>query len=288
VQLGPSLGTRDANLDRVLRMIDKAHARGANIVAFPELCLTDYFPFVQQREKGRDYVEMVDDMRSTALQAVRNRARQKHINVILPFAENAGEYWYNSALLVNDLGEDVGLYRKVHLGGGLPAPSDGWIDFQRAFFASGNLGFPVFDLPTVGKIGIQICYDRNLPEGSRCLALGGATILFIPSAVPVLERDGVGVLWGADLWRLVLRARAFENAVFVVGSAKAGREMDRKFAGNSLIISPLGARVLAEAESQGDELLVARIGHEEAEEARRILQYGRARCPGSYVQLIGR
>jgi predicted amidohydrolase len=144
------------------------------------------------------------------------------------------------------------------------------------YFTPGDLGFPVFDVDGV-RVGVQICYDRQFPEGYRCLALDGAQIIFTPT---VLATHGNPAR--SEMWPLMLRARAIENGCFVVGVGKAGRENDTDHVGDSLLISPLGGRVLAKAQTEEDELVVADFDLDEVVEARRRLPFGRDRRPRDY------
>ncbi len=88
---------------------------------------------------------------------------------------------------------------------------------SRLYFTPGKLGFPVFDVAGV-KVGVQICHDRNFPEGYRVLALRGAELVFTPTNMPV-----VGKVWQSDIWETTLCLRAYENGFFHVGVGKSGR-----------------------------------------------------------------
>ena len=105
------------------------------------------------------------------------------------------------------------------------------------------------------KIGIQICYDRKYPEGSRLLALKGAEILFMPICAATY---GETKLRG-NTWELPLQARAYENGVYVVAVNRAGDENGRKHIGRSMIVDPVGADIVAVASIDAPELLVATV-----------------------------
>src|SRR5262249_56610874 len=100
--------------------------------------------------------------------------------------------------------------------------------------------------------GIQICYDRKFPEGSRALAVQGAEIIFMPICAATY---GETVLRG-DTWELPLRCRAYESGVFVVAVNRAGNENGRRHMGKSMIVNPVGASVVAMAGGGEPQLLM--------------------------------
>jgi N-carbamoylputrescine amidase len=157
------------------------------------------------------------------------------------------------------------------------------------YFKPGNVGFPVFNTK-YAKVGIQICYDRKFPEGSRILALDGAEIIFIPTCAATY-----GDIKGrADTWDLPVRARAYENGVFVVVPNKAGEErLDTAFGenktrqnmGRSLIINPLG-EVTAIGSPDNWEVVMAKVDLDEVHEAQKGLPFWRDRRPSEYGRLV--
>ena len=110
--------------------------------------------------------------------------------------------------------------------------------YEKLYFSRGN-EFPVFDLCGM-KIGIQICYDRKYPEGSRLLALKGEEILFMPICAATY---GETKLRG-NTWELPLQARAYENGVYVVAVNRCGLEQGRNHIGRSMIVDPVGADIV--------------------------------------------
>ncbi len=141
-----------------------------------------------------------------------------------------------------------------------------------------------------GKVGIQICYDRKFPEGSRILALDVAEMIFIPTCAATYgdtrER--------ADTWDLPVRARAYENGVFVVVPSKAGEErldtafgtgMIRQNMGRSLIINPLG-ETIAVGSPDAWEVVMAKVDLDEVHRAQKGLPFWRDRRPSEYGRLI--
>lgn len=271
-QLGPASDSRQQNVDMIVQLIDEAADRGGQVICFPELALTKYFG----HWNTRNFRDMFDTVPGPMADQIRERAAARGIAVILPLGERDDITFYNTAFVIGTNGDIIGKYRKMHIPGSFPDPNAGTFTYERLYFTPGNLGFPVFDLG-FARVGVQICHDRNFPEGYRCLALHGAEIIFTPNNMP-----RVGGVWGADIWETTLRLRAYENGSFVVGVGKAGVEDDLPYVGHSVIISPLGGAVLATAETDGNELVMARIDLDDTIEARTRMPFPRDRRPEYY------
>lgn len=274
-QLGPS-GTKSENAERMCTLLDKASGAGAQLVGFPELSLTPYFCL----ENNRDYEHFFEPLASPHLGCILDRAKGLGIAVIVPFGEVDGIRYYNSSVVANREGTIVGRYRKIHIPGAFPLPGRGALVFEKLYFTPGDLGYPVMDLG-FAKVGVQICYERNFPEGYRVLALRGAEIIYTPTN---LMR--IGDVWTPDTWELVLRARAYENGCFVVGVNKAGHEGGLDFVGDSIVLSPKDGSVIARSTADTDDLLVVEIDLDDVTEARKRLPFMRDRQPWTYAPLV--
>lgn len=275
-QLGPS-GSKTENVERMKLLLDRAAARGAQIVAFPELSLTPYFPL--RNERG--YEQYFEPLDSPYLNALREHAGKLGVATVIPFGERDGIQLFNSSVISDGSGRIVGRYRKIHIPGAFPTPGQGALVFEKLYFTVGDLGYPVFDLG-FAKVGVQICYERNFPEGYRILAMRGAEIIFTPTN---LMR--IGEVWHSGTWELVLQARAYENGVFIVGINKAGREWDLDYVGDSLVARPTDGAVVARIEAATDDVLVVEIDLDDIAEARRRLPFMRDRQPLTYGPLAG-
>jgi predicted amidohydrolase len=212
-QTGPASDDRATNADTVIRLMDEAAGSGAKIICLPELSLTKYFG----HWNTRDHARMFDEVPGHATRRIQETAARHGLAVVLPLAERDGITLYNTALVIGARGEILGRYRKMHLPGSFPLPDRGAFTYERLYFTPGKLGFPVFDVAGV-KGGIQICHDRNFPEGYRVLALRGAELVFTPTNMPV-----VGKVWQSDIWETTLCLRAYEKGFFHVGVGKSGR-----------------------------------------------------------------
>ncbi|MFQ5960605.1 MAG: carbon-nitrogen hydrolase family protein [Candidatus Methylomirabilales bacterium] len=276
-QLGPSSEDKKEVVGRLERLMEEAADRRVDIIGFPELCLTPFFP--NRLERDNDH--WFDELPSPLTERLFGIARDAGMVVVFPYGEKDGIYHYNAALVIDATGAILGKYRKTHIPAYFPSTRPGGTgSFERLYFAPGNLGFPVFDTAK-GKLGVQICYDRMFPEGSRVLGLRGAEIVFYPHNYALYGFEYRGRAWG----RLIM-ARAYENGFFAVVPNKAGTEGVRDNAGRSLIISPLGGEILAEGSPDGEELLVLEIDLDDVIEARRRLPFWRDRRPERYGELV--
>ena len=291
-QLGPISRneSRTSAVARMLELMDQAKAAGADVVVFPELALTSFFPrwFFDDQAEIDSFFETA--MPNAATQPLFGRATELAIGFYLGYAELAVEdgrrRHFNSSILVDKSGAIVGKYRKVHLPG--HAEHEPWRPFQhleKRYFESGDLGFPVFEAFD-GRMGMCICNDRRWPETFRVLGLQEAEVVMLGYNTPVHyppapEHDHLQDFHN----HLVLQAGAYQNGAWVVGVAKAGKEEDCDLIGGSCIVAPTG-EIVAEAETLGDELLVYACDLDRCREIREnIFNFALHRKPDSY-QLI--
>ncbi|HEU4366795.1 MAG TPA: nitrilase-related carbon-nitrogen hydrolase [Methylomirabilota bacterium] len=270
-QLGPiNEGTsRDEVVERMLVLLEQAVAEHVEIIAYPEMALTTYFP----KRIRDDYDQFFEtEVPPKALEPVLRRAREAGVAVHVGFCEKAGRHCFNTALLTDETGALIGTYRKIHLPG-RPSPDGVAQVYEVRYFETGDTGYRVF--PTrKAKVGIAICQDRRYPETYRCLGLQGADIVLIGYNTPLSPL-------ALDQNELVLRAGAYENSLFVVGVAKAGVEDGLELIGGSCIVGPLG-QVLAKAATTGDELVSARIDLDWMTPARKRWDFFSRRHPQHY------
>ena len=263
-QLGPiaKAGTRSQVVRRLIALLREAKAHGCDLVVFPELALTTFFPrwyFADQAEID-SYFER--EMPSPETRPLFDEAQKLGIGFQLGYAELVEQDGrlrrFNTAILVDKTGRIVGKYRKVHLPG--HAEHEPWRQFQqleKRYFEVGDLGFPVFRA-FGGIIGMCICNDRRWPETYRVMGLQGVEMIVLGYNTPVHnppapEHDALANHHNA----LVMQAGAYQNGTWVVGVAKAGEEEGVVQMGQSQIIAPSGETV-AMCATLGDELCFAR------------------------------
>ena len=284
-QMGPIhlADTRERVVRRLLDLLGEAKGRGAELVVFPELALTTFFPRYWMSEQAEIDAFFEREMPSAATRSVFDEAKKLEIGFYLGYAELTSDgHRFNTSILVDRRGRIVGRYRKIHIPGAFPLPDHGALVFEKLYFTPGNLGYPVFDLG-FARIGVQICYERNFPEGYRILAMRGAEIIFTPTN---LMR--IGDVWNSGTWELALRARAYENGCFIVGINKAGNEWGLDYVGDSLVARPTDGEVIAHSEAATDDLLVVDCDLDLIDEARRRLPFMRDRQPRTYEALVER
>ncbi len=262
--------------------MQRAHRRGVELVVFPELALTTFFPrhYHADIEQADHWFE--SEMPSNETAPLFEAAARYGIGFHLGFAEIAHEAddtgrirkrRFNTAILVSPAGDVLLKYRKVHLPGHAEhEPARRVQHLEKRYFEVGNLGFPVIRAPMGGldavNMGMLICNDRRWPEAWRVLGLQSVELVALgyntPSLnmeAPVNGRMGDGRMFEAHHLRvfhshLSIQAGCYQNACFAVATAKAGIEDGNELFGHSIIVNPQG-EIIAMAASWDDELIVA-------------------------------
>jgi N-carbamoylputrescine amidase len=258
--------SKDEAVDKHVELIGKAAAEGAQVTCLQEIFHGPYF-CAEQDPKWYETAEPDDGPIVQRMQAL---AKQHHMVLIVPFYEQAdvGVY-YNTAVVIENDGTVVGKYRKTHI------PQVGPCFWEKFYFKPGNLGYPVFDT-SVGRLGLIICYDRHFPEVARAVGLGGAELVFNPSAtVESLSKY---------LWQLEQPAHCVANGYWIGAINRVGVEeplSTAKFYGSSYFCNPRG-QIVAQASDSDDEVLVADIDLDMNREVRNTWQFLRDRRPETY------
>ncbi len=232
------------NLDRVSRFMETLRPK-TNIVCLPELFNTGY----NLEVIGNDFYKLAETIPGPTTDLLCKMARDKGITIVGSIAEkdNLKEaVLYDTAFVINEEGSLAGTYRKYNL-----------YPTEHRFFRPGNR-IETIKLDGL-TVGLAICFDHAFPELFRILALKGAQIIFIPSAVPA----------GYDyLLNLRTMARAQDNQIFIVAANRVGTEAEVSYCGRSKIVDPKG-RVLAEASSNKEEILYAAVDLQKIVEERK-------------------
>ncbi|MGH7101775.1 MAG: N-carbamoyl-D-amino-acid hydrolase [Acetobacteraceae bacterium] len=274
-QLGPiqMAEPRPVAVERMLRLMERAAHHGAELVVFPELALTTFFPrhYYESIEEADPWFESA--MPSKETEPLFSAARDFGIGFHLGYAELALEAddsgkirrrRFNTAILVGPEGDLLLKYRKVHLPGHATLdPTRKVQHLEKRYFEIGNLGFPVIrapmgTLPGV-NMGLMICNDRRWPEAWRVLGLQKVELVLLGYNTPSLNQEGRG--FEAHHLRvfhshLSVQAGCYQNACFAVATAKAGTEDGAELFGHSIIVNPEG-EIIAMATSWDDEVIVA-------------------------------
>ena len=295
-QLGPIQRAegRNSAIARMVRLMERAQARGAELVVFPELALTTFFPrhYLENRAEADLWFETSLPSNETA--PLFDAARRLNLSFHLGYAERTPDgHHYNTAVLVNPAGQIMLKYRKVHLPGHAEFdPKRAVQHLEKRYFEVGNLGFPVIRAP-LGHLdgvntGMMICNDRRWPESWRVLGLQSVELVMLGYNTPSLNQAASG--FEAPHLRvfhshLSIQAGAYQNATFAVAVAKAGTEDGNELFGHSIIVNPQG-EIIAQATTWDDELIVADCNLEQCQLGRTtIFAFDKHRRPEAYTPI---
>lgn len=221
-----------ANLASISRAAANAASQGADLLIAPELATVGY-------GAGTALAELAEPRDGPQLARLAAIAAENRLAIIAGFPERDGGQVYNSAVFTDGAAEPV-IYRKSHLYG----------DYERSIFAPGDPTATTASWRGL-KIGLLICYDVEFPENVRRLALQGADLVAVPTALPATGES-------AFITGPMIAVRAFENQIFVAYANHAGRDGYFAYAGLSHIAAPDG-RSLARAPADEATIIAAEI-----------------------------
>lgn len=261
-QLGPiARGTpRAMVVARLVAMLEQASAQAIEFVVFPEMALTTFFPrwLIEPGPELDSYFETA--MPGPDTQPLFDAAKRLRIGFYLGYCEQTPQRArYNASVLVGPNGAIIGKYRKIHVPGtSEPVPGLPYQHLEKRYFRDGDLGFPVF--PALGgRIGMAICNDRRWPETYRVMALQHADLVVIGYNTPAILPDWPDQNEHRAFHHLIpMQSAAYQNGLWIVAAAKAGREEGVDMLAHSVIIAPTGS-IVAQSYTFGDELVSARI-----------------------------
>lgn len=260
-QLGPIQQAEGRNLvvQRLLALLESAHAQGASFILYPELALTTFFPRYFMADRAEIDTWFEKRMPGPETQILFDRARELGMGFSLGYAELTPEgRHFNTQILVDGTGRQIGKYRKVHLPGHSEFdPDRAFQHLEKRYFEPGDLGFPVWH-GLGGLVGTMICNDRRWPEAWRVLGLQGVELVILGYNTPAVNSQNSAEGQADRLFhnQLSLQAGAYQNSCWVVAVAKAGDEDGHPLIGGSLIVDPNG-KIVVQAQSEADELLIA-------------------------------
>jgi N-carbamoylputrescine amidase len=278
----------DDNLERAVAHVRNAARSGAEVICLPELFNTQYFC---QREEHA-FFDLAEPIPGPTTARFADLSRELHVTVVVSlFEKRAPGLYHNTVAVLGPDGTLHGIYRKMHI------PDDP-LYYEKFYFTPGDLGYKVFDVPQ-GKVGTLICWDQWYPEGARLTTLQGANVLFYPTAIGWHPDEKAQ--WGAaqhDAWRTIQRSHAIANGVYVAVVNRVGHEQGDirgnraegkglQFWGGSFLADPFG-RVIAEAGSDKEEILIGEVNVKTMEEIRRNWPFLRDRRIDSYAPITKR
>ena len=273
---------REKNIDKAVKMAEKAAENGANIILLPELFESLYFC----QEKRYDNYKLARTVEEDeAVKRFKDTAKKFDVVIPVSFYEKDVNVLYNSVAVIDSDGEVLGVYRKTHI------PDDHFYQ-EKFYFTQGNTGFKVWDTK-YGKIGVGICWDQWFPECARIMALMGAEIIFYPTAIgsePILECDS------APHWRRCMQGHSAANIVPVAANrigeekifpceANNTQNSSLIFYGSSFITDETG-EIVCEASKDKEEILYADIDLDKAGDMRMSWGLFRDRRPECYGKIL--
>lgn len=272
------------NLEKLNRNIAAVSAYGAELVVLQELHNTRYFC---QTEDTTNF-DLAEPIPGPSTGFYSEIARQFHIVLVTSlFEKRAPGLYHNTAVVFDKDGSIAGKYRKMHI------PDDPAY-YEKFYFTPGDLGFKPIQT-SIGKLGVQVCWDQWYPEGARLMALQGADILIYPTAIGWESSDTddeKARQLGA--WMISQRGHAVANGLPVVAVNRVGHELDPsgqtrgiQFWGNSFVAGPQG-EILAQAGSLKEENLVVEVDLERSENVRRWWPFLRDRRIDEFQELTRR
>jgi predicted amidohydrolase len=263
-QLGPIArhDARDQVVERLLALLHEGHEHGCDLVVYPELALTTFFPRWYLDDIGEADHFYERSMPNDATRPLFDEARRLGVGFCLGYAlleedADGDVHRWNVQTLVERDGSIVGTFKKVHIPGHeTNEPDRPFQHLERYYFEPSPDGFGVWRA-FGGVVGMMICNDRRWPESYREMGLQGVELILCGYNTPLhyAPDPSQDPLQGFHN-TLVMSAGAYQNGTFVVGVAKGGVEEGVDSLAESAIFAPSG-QVLARASTRGDELVVA-------------------------------
>ncbi|MDM8153070.1 carbon-nitrogen hydrolase [Bacteroides gallinaceum] len=273
-----------ANLEKLHRNIASVAEAGANLVVLQELHNTPYFC----QTENTDLFDLAEPIPGPSTGFYSEIASAYNIVLVTSlFERRAPGLYHNTAVVFDADGSIAGKYRKMHI------PDDPAY-YEKFYFTPGDLGFEPIQT-SIGKLGVQVCWDQWYPEGARLMALKGAELLIYPTAIGWESTDTKEEkLRQIGAWMTVQRGHAVANGLPVIAVNRVGLEPDPsgqthgiQFWGNSFVAGPQG-ELLAQASNTEEENLVVDIDMGRSEKVRRWWPFLRDRRIEKFGELTQR
>ncbi len=270
--------TPAANVRKTIPRIEEAAAKGAKIIGLQEMFTTKYF-CINQDPKNFDLAEPIET--GPSVTELAKAAKRLGVVIVAPLFEARGsEVYHNTAAVIDADGTVLGKYRKMHI------PQDPGFE-EKFYFTPGDLGFRTWKTAH-GDIGVLICWDQWYPEAARLTALGGAQILFYPTAIGWLPEEKAALGHAQhNAWETVQRGHGVANGCYVAATNRVGTEGRTQFWGQSFVSDPYG-EIVARASVEKEEILLADCDLVKQREFRRIWPFFRDRRIDAYGDLTRR
>lgn len=256
--------TAAETVKKAVDLIELSVKEGAKIVCLPQLFNLRWFA----GQIDKSHLDKAEPQDGPTIKVLKKCAKKNSVYIVAPIFEVDNGTHYSTAFLIDDSGEVVGKYRKIHIPQ-IPL----WE--EREYFSKGDLGFPVFDTP-IGKIGVLICWDIFFPEAFRSLALKGCEVVFCPTSSAFFH--------SRHKWERAIQASAHANGMFAVRVNRIGKETQHDFYGRSFITRPDGDFLLKPSGSQRG-IAVAELDLAEVSVTRNEWVFLKDRLPKEYGEI---
>ena len=272
------------NLQKLAKGIAQAAQRGAELVVLQELHNTPYFC----QTENPDLFDLAEPIPGPSTDFFGTLARQFGVVIVISlFERRAAGLYHNTAVVIEKDGTIAGKYRKMHI------PDDPAY-YEKFYFTPGDLGFEPIDT-SVGRLGVQVCWDQWYPEGARLMALRGADLLIYPTAIGYESSDTPEEqARQREAWTTVQRGHAVANGLPVIAVNRTGHEPDPsgqthgiQFWGSSFVAGPQG-EFLFRADLDEEVVAIVDIDLQRSENVRRWWPFLRDRRIEEFAPLAKR
>ncbi len=254
-------GSVEKNLEKSLQYIREAAAAGADLVLFPEVQLTEFFP----QFPGQDVKNYGITIDSPIVQDFCRVCREENIYAVPNIYLKEEDAYYDASLVIDRTGTIAGIQKMVHI-----AQAEQF--YEQDYYTPSNEGFLVFDTE-FGKLGIVVCFDRHYPESIRTEALMEADLILIPTVNTKSEP--------LEMFEWELRVQAFHNSVAVAMCNRVGQEAEMEFAGESIAVDAHG-NTIRKADDR-EQLVYVELDPARSREIRDSRPYTTLRRPELYA-----
>lgn len=277
-------GNTAENMDKLKHSIEDVASKGAELVVLQELHNTLYFC----QTENTSLFDLAETIPGPSTEFYSGIASANGIVLVTSlFEKRAPGLYHNTAVVFDKDGSIAGKYRKMHI------PDDPAY-YEKFYFTPGDLGFEPIQT-SIGKLGVQVCWDQWYPEGARLMTLKGAEILIYPTAIGWESTDTPEEkARQLEAWVISQRGHAIANGLPVIAVNRVGHEPDPskqtngiRFWGNSFVAGPQG-EILAQADNMKEENIVTEVDITRSEEVRRWWPFLRDRRIDEFDKLTKR
>lgn len=250
----------EQNLLKALSSMEEAASQGAELVCFPEIQLSPFFPQYPERDVSHYAIPIDHEI----VNRLRDKCRELNLVGFPNIYLQEGDNRFDASPVINSDGSVLGISKMVHI---VQAPCF----YEQDYYTPSDSGFQVFDT-AIGKVGVVICFDRHYPESIRSCTLMGAQLIVIPTANIKGEP--------LEVFEWELRIPAMQNGVFLAMCNRIGIEGNMEFCGESIVVAPNG-EVISKANDL-EQILYADLDFGLIDESRKNRPFLELRKPEAY------